>query len=289
MHEIPSSLEEIQQWFAHLITSPVLQSDGDRIPLFSPDVIPEIRQKIAPSLTLKSEERMGIYQQQYWWRLITVMQDLFPSLVALLNYEEFNSRIAEPYLASHIPQDWFISKIGDDLPKWLKETFANNELPLSQLAQLDLAYEQLLFAEILPNVDLSKCEKEILYLQPFVLLFELDADFFSYRKQLVQEKKPPSQALKKWRKKRYLVLYRLHEENIFEEIQPGFFELLSCLQKGAKLDEMVPLLERCEDVTSLFQMMASRGWLTHSPSKASDRSMQILVQTQRQAKTRREN
>jgi hypothetical protein len=299
MHEISPSLEEMQQWFAHLITSPIMQSDADRIPLFPSDVVPEIRKKIAPSPTLRSEERMGIYQQQYWWRLISVMQELFPSLVALLDYEEFNSLIAEPYLASHIPQDWFISKIGDDLPKWLERlkpnaltvsnTMAIKTLPLRELALLDLAYEQLLFADILPNIDLAKCEKETLYLQPFVLLFELDVDLFCFRQEILREKKQPLQPLKKWRKKRYLVLYRLHEENFYEEIQPVFFELLSRLQKGAKLNEMIPLLERCEDVTSLFQKMGSRGWLTHCPSKASNRSMRILVQTQKRVKKRREN
>ena len=161
MHEIPSSLEEMQHWFAGLITSPILQSDADQIPLFPPDVIPEIRKKIASSPTLRSEERLGIYRQQYWWRLISVMQELFPSLVALLDYEEFNRLIAEPYLSSHIPQDWFISNIGSDLPEWLKTSNLKNELPLSELAKLDLAYEQLLFAEILPNIDLLSAKKKL--------------------------------------------------------------------------------------------------------------------------------
>jgi len=119
----------------------------------------------------------------------------------------------------------------------------------------------LLFAEILPNIDLAKCATETLYLQPFVLLFKLDADLLSFRQQLLQEQKPPP--LKIGRKKKHLVLYRLHEENFFEEIQPVVFEVLTRLQKGAKLNDIIPLLERCEDVTSLFQMMASRGWLTH--------------------------
>jgi hypothetical protein len=285
MHEIPSSLEEMQHWFAHWITAPIAQSEADQIPLFPLDAIPGIRQKIAPSPTLRSEERLGIYQQQYWWRLISVMQDLFPSLVALLDYEEFNRLIAEPYLASHIPQDWFISNIGADLPKWLTQ----QRLPYSELAILDLAYEQLLFADILPSIDLSKCEEETLYLQPFVLLFELDADLFSYRKQLLQEKKESSRKLKKWRKRKYFVLYRLHETNDYEEIQPVFFELLSQLQTGAQLSELIPLLEKCEDVTAVFQTMASRGWLTFSSPKASNRSMQILAQTQKRSKRQKES
>lgn len=278
-HDIPASLEKMQQWFADLITAPVLESDGDQIPLFSSEIISEIRENIAPSHTLESEERMGLYKQQYWWRLIGVMQDLFPALVSLLGYTEFNRQIAEPYLASHIPKDWFISHIGDDLPQWLDTIPRESEVPFKELAQLDLVYEQLLFADILPGVTPSSCEREVLYLQPFVFLFEMDTNLLSYRKQLLQGKKP---LLKKWRKKRYLVLYRLHEENFFEEIHSDFFDLLSHLQTGARLQALIPLLERCEDVTSLFQKISSRGWLTHlDPSKGSDRKMQILVQKQK--------
>ncbi len=289
MHKIPSSLEEMQHWFASLITSPILQSDAEQIPLFPSDVVIEIRKKIAASPALRGEERLGLYQQQYWWRLIGVLQDLFPSLVAVFDYEEFNRWVAEPYLSSHIPHDWFISNIGLDLPEWLRASNIKNELPLYELAKLDLAYEQLLFAEILPHVDAAHCEEETLYLQPFVLLFELDTDLFSYREQLLQEKKKPEQALKKWKKKRCLVLYRLHEQSQYEEIDPVVFQLLSRFQKGAKLREVIPLLEQCQDVLALFQTIASRGWLTLSSYQASHRSMQIPAQRQRRSKKQRES
>jgi Putative DNA-binding domain len=261
MHEIPSSLEEMQHWFASFITSPILESDAEQIPLFSADLISEIRKKIAPSPTLKGEERLGIYQQQYWWRLISVMQELFPTLVALLDYQKFNRLIAEPYLLSHIPQDWFISHIGLDLPEWLEGANIKNEWPLSELARLDIAYEQLIFAEILPFVDASRCENETLCLQPFVLLFEFNRDLFSFREQLLKER--TILPLKKSRKKRYFVLYRFNERNLYEEIDPIFFKLLLRFQKGAKLSEVIPLLEKFPDVPSLFQTIASRGWLTY--------------------------
>jgi len=263
LSQIPASLEAMQQWFARLITSPIVETDGDQIPTFSPDVILDIRNKIAPSPTLKSEERFGIYQQQYWWRLISVMQDLFPTLVSIFDYEEFNRLIAEPYLASHIPHDWFISNIGAELPDWLMTTSIKNKRLLKELALLDLAYEQLLFANILPPPKAAKYETETLYLQPFVLLFEMTSDLFSLRMEILKEKKLP---LKKERRKTYMVLYRLHEESLFEELDPIVFKLLLRLQKGACLNELIPLLEKCEDVSSLFQTISSRGWLTQKPT-----------------------
>ena len=151
MHEIPCSLEVMQHWFAHLITSPILQCDEDQIPLFSPDAVPEIRKKIASTPTLKPEERLGLYRQQYWWRLIEVMQDLFPTLVALLGHEEFNSLIAEPYLLSHVPKDWFISNIGSDLPEWLETSKIKKEL-LEGIAKLHASRKSKILATPCQNL-----------------------------------------------------------------------------------------------------------------------------------------
>ena len=58
------------------------------------------------------------------------------------------------------------------------------------LASLDLAYERLMFTEILPKIEpdtTRKAETEMLYLQPFVMLFELDVDFFPFRTQLLKQ------------------------------------------------------------------------------------------------------
>ena len=95
------------------------------------------------------------------------------------------------------------------------------------------------------------------------MIFELYSDLFPFRDQLLQDQKQPLQKLKKWRKKRFFVLYRLNEKNYYEEIDSIFFKILFRFQNGAKLSELTPLLDQCDDVVSLFQKMARRGWLTH--------------------------
>ena len=133
-----------------------------------------------------------------------------------------------------------------------------------------MAYEALLFAEILPKIDLSdiaQCEVKTLFLQPFVLLFELGPNLFTFRKQLLEY--PPSHwqthplpQYKKVTEKRFSVLYRDQDKNHYEEISPEFFSLLSRFQKGAKLGDLISLLENYQEIIPLFQSMASRGWLT---------------------------
>lgn len=267
----PNTLLEIQTWFAKIITSPLQESNQADLPIYTSCLIDEIRERIAPSPQLKSEERVGIYHQQYWWRLITIMQELYPSLVHLFGYEEFNRLIAEPYLLDCPPQDWFLSRIGSHLPEWLKKNYQEkNSSLVSGLASLDFAYECLIFTGILPKIEsneLPKCDREILYLQPFVMLFEFDVDFFTFRTQLLEH--PPIYwqthafpQIKKRRKKTFFVLFRKNEEDFYEQISEAQFALLRRFQEGAALIDLIPLLAACDHIVEWFQTIASRSWLS---------------------------
>ncbi len=265
---IPPPLFDLQSWFANIITSSIHEIDNAHIPIYPSDLIEEIRGKIAPSPTLKSEERLGIYQQQYWWRLLDVMQEIFPSLVRLFHYKDFNQLIAEPYLLSHPPEDWFLSRIGSRLPEWLENNYQQKDKSLIlELARLDLAYENLMFFDILPKIDPEKLEETLIYLQPFVLLFEFKTDLFSFRDELMAQ--PADYWLDrdfpeilKFPERKFFVLYRQKEMNFREEISEARFTLLSQFQKGAKLEDLIPILSECGDVHELFQTLSSRNWLT---------------------------
>jgi hypothetical protein len=268
----PATLFEMQTWFAKHITSPIVESDSDNIPLFPPAVIASIRKRIAPGPSMLSEERLGIYQQQYWWRLINICQEIYPAVLRLFDYEDFNRLIAEPYLLKYPPHDWFLSNIGND---------RHRDAPLvSGLALLDLSYEKLLFTDTRPPLKpetLADCEKKKLFLQPFVLLFALDADFFAFRKELMKHPPPYWQTsdlppLEGGGRKNYFVLYRSQEESLYEEISSEFFDLLTRFKKGARLSALIPLLEEFEGLLESFQLMASRGWLTLSNPREVDPS-----------------
>jgi hypothetical protein len=253
------TLAEIQAWFASIITTPIRETDGSNIPTYPSNLIEEIRKKIAPSPQLKSEERIGIYQQQYWWRLLNIMQAHYPSLVRLFGHEDFNHRIAELYLIENPPNDWFLSRLGADLPQWLAKTYREKDAPLVLgLAKLDEAYESLRFKDKFAAIA-PECLERKLFLQPFVLLFEFSVDLFGFRSKLLETEDFPE--LKKSSKRKYFVLFRYQEENLYEEISSALFKLLSCFQKGARLCDLVPLLEKCEDVAGIFQMMATKEWL----------------------------
>lgn len=269
----PKALLEMQTWFANIIISAYQETDDANIPIYQSSLIEEICKQIAPSPQLKSEERMGIYHQQYWWRLLTIMQELFPSLVRLFDYEDFNRQIAGPYLVDFPPKDWFISNIGLGLPDWIEKNYKEKDyLLVLELARLDQVYERLVFTNFSPPIEperLELCEKEILYLQPHVLLFETHVDFFTFRKQLLEH--PPEHwktndlpSIKKSRDKTFFVLFRLNENSLYEEILEEHFQLLMRFKKGTNLLDIVPLLEKGGDVIEWFRSLVSRGWLSFS-------------------------
>ena len=261
----PKSLFELQAWFAQHLTSPIAELDAANIPIYSPRLIEEIRTKIAPSPTLNSEERMGIYKQQYWWRLLTILQEHFPSLVRLFGYEELNHKILEPYLTNNPVQDWFLSCLGWDLPSWLEGNYREKDAPLVlNLARLDAAYVSLAFLDKIPSQALQ--EDKTLYLQPFVLLFEFDVDLFAFRTKLLEQE--PSYwdshdfpELKKGKRKKHFILFRQQEVNSYEKITPTFFALLCRFKGGAKLCDLIPQLEKCGNILETFQTLSSRGWI----------------------------
>jgi len=284
----------MQTWFAKIITAPLPKMDSANLPIYPPRLIQEIRKQIASSPHLRSEERMGIYHQQYWWRLLTAMQELYPSLVRLFNHEDFNLQIAEPYLLARPPNDWSLSRIGWGLPEWLETHYLKKDAPLIlALAHLDFAYENLVFAEKLPKIEpaaLSQCKRTPLFLQPFVLLFELEADIFTFRTQLLEH--PPSHwetqdlpPLKKSSKKLFFALSRNQDQTLYEEISPSYFALLSRLQKGTKLCDLLPFLAPCDPIVEWFQALAAKGWLTFS----SDREKKPRVRKQIQGQKQTEN
>jgi hypothetical protein len=69
-------LKELQQWFSSVITSPLDKP------------IEGAERFVAPSPTLEPNERMRIYNQQYFWRLLNVLHKSYPFLTRLFGYTD---------------------------------------------------------------------------------------------------------------------------------------------------------------------------------------------------------
>ncbi|MEO8269710.1 MAG: DNA-binding domain-containing protein [Aureliella sp.] len=75
---------------------------------------------ILPSKLLSSQQRMGIYANAYYARLLECLRDEFPALVSLLGEETFNA-FGMDYLQSHPSQSYTLADLGQYFPAYLRE------------------------------------------------------------------------------------------------------------------------------------------------------------------------
>ena len=283
---VPAKLKSTQQWFASIITRPIL--DGSKMLPLSPSGIPmeqEARQLIAPSAKLLPHQRIEIYNQQYWWRLLSTMHEIYPLVTRLFGYYQFNQTIAIPYLVKYPPNHWSLNFLGSHLAQWVEENYdAKDKKLVLDSAKLDWVFNDSFFTEQKPQIDLqnlpvpgdASCLLNIpLYLQPYVTLFKFDYDLPAFREIFIKEDGDHwiEQDFPKLVKGNYhFVISRTHNNNIaWFEVSEGEFFLLNLLQKGISIEDACEALEHADDkiaeeaMTNLhkwFQEWVIRHWLT---------------------------
>jgi hypothetical protein len=73
---------------------------------------------IKPNALLTSFERLEIYNQQYWFRVIAAVSEDFPALQVVLGQEKFDSLVLA-YLRENPSTSYSLRNLGARLPAWL--------------------------------------------------------------------------------------------------------------------------------------------------------------------------
>lgn len=182
---------EMQQWFAGVISRPLV--DNLKIQPYTPEgslIAQEAAKYIVSSPTLQPDQRIQIYNQQYWWRLLNTLQANFPLVTRLFGRNAFNEQIAIPYLLKHPSNHWSLNVLGSRLTKWIEESYhASNKTLVFYAAALDWAFLECFIAIQYPYPNLGKLIEEkpehvlaqTIYLQPHVSLFKWEYDLFTFR------------------------------------------------------------------------------------------------------------
>ncbi|HEX2582843.1 MAG TPA: DNA-binding domain-containing protein [Chlamydiales bacterium] len=265
----PPALEELQLWFAKNLTRPFRETGAFNLPLYPESLVEEIRKRIAPGPHLSAEQRFGLYNQQYWWRLFVLLQESFPSLVRLFGYRDFNTLIAEPYLLRYPPTHWFLPRLGDRLVRWLREEYWEEDRELLfQLAQLDAAYESLFHIGTNPLPSQADLTKK-LSLQPTVALFQCSADFLSFRSELLKQdvahwQKSDLPGLNNAQQKYYFVLFRGQEGILHEALDSSQYALLQAFQGGSLVEEACAAVDPscAASISDWFKRWMERGFFS---------------------------
>jgi hypothetical protein len=254
----PDSLSTTQYWFAQIITQP-LQEDS-LLPPLTPSgqsIQVEASKHIKPS-QLHPHERIQIYYQQYWYRLLNILHESFPLVVRLFGYTDFNQTIAIPYLKKYPPNHWSLNQLGDRLPQWIKEEYHQPDQALVyNAAVLDEAFTSSFVASHYPPIDPKNTIQQggtdsllslKIYLQPHVHIFQWEYNLFIFRQAFLKE------SVEYWiendfpkleKEKNYsFIFHRGPENNLFwRSISPGQFFLIQLLKKGSTIEEACEALE----------------------------------------------
>lgn len=252
----PAQLVSLQRWFAKTLTEVEPPKDAASY--------------IAPSSKLTSEQRLHIYHQQYWWRLLGILHENFPALTRLFGYSDFNISIATPFLAAFPSRHWSLTKLGDRMTKWIETSYQAPDKPLIlSMAELDWAYQEVFFAPAPVSSSLDITTK--LRLQPHVKIFQLPFDLFAYRTALLKQPVefwtdsdfPPLPKEKIY----FFVLYRtIHNLVYYHELSRGEGTLLHLIQSGLSIEEACDHLENeseeaATSIGSWVQNWVREKWL----------------------------
>jgi len=127
-HEL-RQLAQIQRWLQAVITHPdgveaALSSSEARAEI---DVPPErIEDVVEPSTRRTSIERLEVYANAYYARLLECLRDEFPALLHAVGEEVFDG-LAFGYLQSYPSQSYTLSELSRQFAQYLEETRPRDE------------------------------------------------------------------------------------------------------------------------------------------------------------------
>lgn len=274
--KVPKALMERQEWFASIITRPMKRNS--KMNLTSPTGAPmeeEAEKYILPSPTLQPHQRIELYNQQYWWRLLNTLHENFPLTLRLFGYRQFNKKIAIPYLTKFPPNHWSLNLLGERLPEWAESDYRGADSALVQEAlEIDWAYIKGFFAAEHPLAEGLQAESPLL-LQPHLTLLSLTHKLPPLRDEIVEvdPKEVDREVFEKLEKKRYnyYVIFRNNFYNVsWKEIDDAEFQLLSLFENGISISEACQWIEESEprirqeaekNLHLWFQEWSARSWL----------------------------
>lgn len=256
-----TGLESIQRLMARALMRPL--TSGERMQRAWPDgtLSAEIAsQFIKPNDRLSSFERLQIYNQQYWWRLLGAFQDDFPGLRAVLGERRFE-RLGIAYLDAHGSTSWSLRNLGQHLPAFLEEhpelTTPHTALALD-MARVEWARVVAFDDPELSVLDASKLARKSpgkirLRLQPYITLLKLSHPVDALLRRLRRsslDTASASNAVAAHRSCRrltlrakpapepiFMAIHRVDLTVYFKRLDPEAFTLLSELNAGASLED----------------------------------------------------
>jgi hypothetical protein len=213
---------------------------------------------IKPNDRLTSFDRLEVYNQQYWWRLLDNFADDNSGLRAVLGQRKFD-RLAVAYLEAHGSASWALRNLSQFLVAFLEQhpefTAPHSALALD-MARVEWAKTVAFDESELPVIDPQKIARRDpaklrLKVQPYVSLLSLrypidhlltklrDANLetASASNAVSATKRRRTKVIRSKPERRpiFLAVHRVDFLIYYKRLAPEAFALLSALREGATL------------------------------------------------------
>ncbi|BCU76413.1 DNA-binding domain-containing protein [Luteolibacter sp. LG18] len=288
-----TTLADFQAAMAHAVMRPL--GPGDRMRRENRAVANDL---IKPNDRLTSPDRLQIYNQQYWWRLLSGFSDDFRGLRAVLGQRKFD-KLAIAYLHECGSHSWNLRDLGSRLGQFLTghpETITPHGMLATEMAAVEWARVIAFDGEQRPKLDAEEFvtrqpESMVLDVQPYISLLELRYPIDSLLKRLKHAENAPASnavsrnttprplrlAAKPLQSPLHLAVHRSNLSVFYKRIEPEAFHLLKELRDGVSLEEACgiafaasfdPAEVIAEKVRNWFAAWMSFGWLCERTPEA---------------------
>ncbi len=255
-----SELERLQSWFQDALVRPSLPARARRTSAARDDER-AAAEHVKPSTSLAPIERVAIYADAHYARLLGVLQEDFAALRAVAGEAGFE-RIARGYLADHPPHAFTLNMLGRALPEWIA---AQRSLPrralLADVARLERAMTVVFDApreSVLSPTDLAALPPETWVDPKPRLIGALDLLAFGHRANAIVRAARHGEALPELGRVRTHTLVWRKEHVVWrQDLEPAAYAVLSELRAGRSLAIAVSAAERAPDSRNLEARVAS--------------------------------
>jgi len=255
----PATLADVQRLMAEAVMRPLRSDEGMQTAWKDGSPAADVAARIIkPNDRLSSFERLQIYNQQYWWRLLGSFAEDFRALRAVVGNRKFD-KLAVAYLESCGSTTWTMRDLGRQLENFLR---AHPELtaPHGQLA-LDVVRVE--WARVIafdePGKSVLQPEKIAavspdrlrIGLQPYLTLLELahpvdellrkfkesqiETGAFSNAVSATVTRRRSRIAARPARRPVHLAVHRHELAVYYKRLEPEAYRLLCALRDGATL------------------------------------------------------
>jgi hypothetical protein len=275
----------LQAWFGKAIARPLPDVyEGNPLAVSAPAIRKQAAERLWSRGGLSGFDRLGVYNQQYWFRLITIMQQEYPCAVHLLGLRRFNDW-AVRYLDAHPPASPFLTFLDAEFPAFMAKRYrGKNRKQVLQAVAYERAFALAVDApagEPLRAVSPAEMMSVKIALAPHATPLELDWDFAAYRALCLQDESLEERFPLK-RGKSFAIIYRDADHRMRQAaVSSPAYRVLREMRKPAtlpqvfaRLDGLLKKAEQSElvaNLTAWFRDWTAMGWVVQNAMPASQR------------------